>query len=58
MTAELSDARRKEVLASIPLGRQAHPEEVAKAVAWLASDDAGYVTGAVLPVDGGVGMGH
>ena len=58
MTAELSDKRREEVLASIPLGRQAHPEEVAKAVAWLASDDAGYVTGAVLPVDGGVGMGH
>lgn len=58
MTAELTDKRREEVLASIPLGRQASAEEVAKAVAWLASDDAAYITGAVLPVDGGVGMGH
>ena len=58
MTAELTDKRREELLASIPLGRTAAPEEVAKAVAWLASDDAAYVTGAVLPVDGGVGMGH
>lgn len=58
MTAELTDARREELMASIPLGRQASPEEIGKAVAWLASDDAAYVTGAVLPVDGGVGMGH
>ena len=58
MTAELTDKRREEILNSIPLGRTAAPEDIAKAVAWLASDDAGYVTGAVLPVDGGVGMGH
>jgi 3-oxoacyl-[acyl-carrier protein] reductase len=58
MTADLTDKRRTELLGSIPLGRTAAPEEIAKAVAWLASDDAAYVTGAVLPVDGGVGMGH
>ena len=43
---------------NVPLGRLAEPSEVAAAVAYLASDDAGYVTGAVLPVDGGLGMGH
>ena len=58
MTAELTDKRREEILASIPLGRTAAPEDIAKAVAFLASDDAAYVTGAVLPVDGGIGMGH
>ncbi len=58
MTATLSDARRAEITSSIPLGRQAQPEEVASAIRWLASDDAGYVTGAVIPVDGGIGMGH
>jgi len=58
MTAELTDKRREELMASIPLGRQAAAGEIAKAVAFLASDDAAYVTGAVLPVDGGVGMGH
>ncbi|GAB2914384.1 beta-ketoacyl-ACP reductase [Rhodococcus aerolatus] len=58
MTAAVSDARKAEITANIPLGRQARPEEVASAVRWLASDDAGYVTGAVIPVDGGIGMGH
>lgn len=58
MTAELAETRRDEILASIPLGRQARPEDVAEAVTWLASDAAGYVTGAIIPVDGGLGMGH
>jgi 3-oxoacyl-[acyl-carrier protein] reductase len=58
MTAALSDARKAELLAQIPLKRFAGPEEVADAVTWLASDAAGYVTGAVIPVDGGLGMGH
>jgi len=58
MTAELTDARRTLITDSIPLGRQAQPEEIASAVRWLASDSAGYVTGAVIPVDGGIGMGH
>lgn len=58
MTEQMSQQRRDEILAAIPLGRQAEPAEVAAAVTWLASDAAGYVTGAVIPVDGGVGMGH
>jgi 3-oxoacyl-[acyl-carrier protein] reductase len=58
MTAVLSDELRAKYLASIPAGRFAQPEEVAGVCTWLASDAAGYVTGAVIPVDGGVGMGH
>jgi NAD(P)-dependent dehydrogenase (short-subunit alcohol dehydrogenase family) len=58
MTAELTEARRKEVLAGIPLARYASVDEVAGVVTWLASDAAAYVTGAVIPVDGGLGMGH
>ena len=58
MTAALPEQRRAELLAQIPLGRYAGPEEVAGVVTWLASDAASYVTGAVIPVDGGLGMGH
>ncbi len=58
MTAALPEARRAEILRSIPAGRLATATEVARTVRWLASDDAGYITGAVIPVDGGLGMGH
>ena len=58
MTAALPEARRAEVLGQIPLGRYATPAEVAGVVTWLASPSAAYVTGAVIPVDGGLGMGH
>jgi 3-oxoacyl-[acyl-carrier protein] reductase len=58
MTAQLTDDRRAEILKAIPAGRMASPDEVAAVVTWLASDAAGYVNGAVIPVDGGLGMGH
>jgi 3-oxoacyl-[acyl-carrier protein] reductase len=58
MTAELTDERRAEILAGIPLGRYASADEVAKVVRWVASDEAAYITGAIIPVDGGLGMGH
>jgi beta-ketoacyl ACP reductase len=58
MTAELGDARKEAVLASIPAGRTARPDEVAAVLAFLAGDDASYVNGALVPVDGGLGMGH
>ena len=58
MTAALSEARQAEIIEQIPLRRMARAEEVAAAVTWLASEQAGYVTGAVIPVDGGLGMGH
>jgi 3-oxoacyl-[acyl-carrier protein] reductase len=58
MTAELPEERRTEILGSVPLGRYASPAEVAGVVLFLAGDAAGYITGAVVPVDGGLGMGH
>jgi 3-oxoacyl-[acyl-carrier protein] reductase len=60
MTAalELDDERRQALLKTIPLGRTATGSEIARVVKFLASDDAAYITGAVIPVDGGLGMGH
>jgi 3-oxoacyl-[acyl-carrier protein] reductase len=58
MTAELSDDRKNEIVGNVPLGRYATPEEVADVAVFLASPAAGYITGAVIPVDGGLGMGH
>ncbi len=58
MTGALPEARRDEIVAQVPLRRLARADEVASAVLYLTSDAAGYVTGAVLPVDGGLGMGH
>lgn len=58
MTAELPEEKKAEYKRSIPLGRYASADEVAGVVAWLASDEAAYISGAVIPVDGGLGMGH
>ena len=58
MTDVLTDEQKQTIKAQVPLGRYASPAEVASAVVWLASDGAAYVTGAVIPVDGGLGMGH
>ena len=58
MTRALPDARRAEILTQVPLGRYATADEIAAAVTWLGSDAAAYVTGAIIPVDGGLGMGH
>ncbi|MGA3152375.1 MAG: 3-oxoacyl-ACP reductase FabG [Streptosporangiaceae bacterium] len=58
MTAALPEDRKQAILAGVPLGRYASAQEVAAAVTFLAGDEAGYITGAVLPVDGGLGMGH
>jgi 3-oxoacyl-[acyl-carrier protein] reductase len=58
MTDAVSDERKKTILTQVPAGRYGSTDEVAAAVTFLASDAAGYITGAVLPVDGGLGMGH
>jgi NAD(P)-dependent dehydrogenase (short-subunit alcohol dehydrogenase family) len=58
MTAALGEKRLAELTAAVPLGRMATPDEIAGVVAFLAGPDAGYITGAVIPVDGGLGMGH
>lgn len=58
MTAELSDETQAEYKKNVPAGRFASPEEVAGVVTWISSDDAAYISGAVIPVDGGLGMGH
>ena len=58
MTDALPEARRTEILEQVPLKRMASADEVAALITFLASDEAGYITGAVVPVDGGLGMGH
>ena len=58
MTAALGEERQKAIIANVPLGRTASADEVAGVVQFLAGPDAAYITGAVIPVDGGLGMGH
>jgi 3-oxoacyl-[acyl-carrier protein] reductase len=58
MTEVLTDDQKTTIKTQVPLGRYASPGEIAAAVTWLAGDGAAYVTGAVIPVDGGLGMGH
>lgn len=58
LTAVLSEEQQEQYRKNIPAGRFATTDEVARVVTWLASDDAGYISGAVIPVDGGLGMGH
>ena len=58
MIAALSAERQEALTAAVPLGRMATPKEIAAVIAFIASDAAGYITGAVIPVDGGLGMGH
>ena len=58
MTADLDQKRRDEIAESIPLARFSNVQEIANVVSFIASDKAAYITGAVIPVDGGLGMGH
>ena len=58
MTAALGEKRIAEIVGAVPLQRMATADEIAGVVAFLASADAAYITGAVIPVDGGLGMGH
>ena len=58
MTAALTDDQRANITGAVPLGRMADPAEIAGAVAFLSGPDGAYITGAVIPVDGGLGMGH
>ncbi|MBU6347848.1 MAG: 3-oxoacyl-ACP reductase FabG [Actinomycetales bacterium] len=58
MTAELTEDRKNEIIGNVPLGRYASPDEIADVAVFLASPAADYITGAVIPVDGGLGMGH
>ncbi|MDX3093881.1 3-oxoacyl-[acyl-carrier-protein] reductase [Streptomyces sp. ME01-24h] len=58
MTRVLTDEQRANIVGQVPLARYAQPEEIAASVRFLASEEAGYITGAVIPVDGGLGMGH
>ncbi|MEU4389588.1 3-oxoacyl-[acyl-carrier-protein] reductase [Kribbella sp. NPDC023855] len=58
MTAVLPEETQKQYLSQIPLGRFGRTEEIAQAVRWISSEEAGYITGAVIPVDGGIGMGN
>jgi len=58
MLASLTEEQRTAITSQVPLGRVAQPHEIAEAVKFLASESAAYITGAVIPVDGGLGMGH
>jgi 3-oxoacyl-[acyl-carrier protein] reductase len=58
MTAELTEARRDEIAKAVPLQRFCSASEIAQVVSFIASDAASYISGALIPVDGGLGMGH